>query len=288
MLRRQIRAAFALSVIAVQPASAQRDGIVLVPFETDSATYGEVGQQVPFIEHDPEDWVIDLELPEGVVTVHSWEGSVVPFDQDFTPAYLLAALRRTSGTSMIEALPQRPSQIRRELATRAVELFPDHAFVPEFRAIECLELVPLDGKETAAEALGCATQFQEDFPTHERAADMAWLETRLEFRVYEFEGDVHTMMWQADGYEAFLDEHPDYHDHDRILARVAYLYYMAQESLPQDHEAVPVYRTRALELYDRLEESSVEAVRVEAIQLRFNLLHGRRVYGNPNAWIGAF
>lgn len=272
------------------PASSQVQGIIIVPFKTDSATYGEVGQLVQFSE---EDYRVTLELSSGRVVVRSSEGDVVPLDALFTPSYVLSTLRNC------QPFCRARNAVRREeedevaqrvllLVERTIELFPDYPDIAEFRALRCDFLRPVETKAAdLAPAIACAEQFVRDYPDHPRADELEYSALSLRIDVYEFEGDVSAMKQQADALEAFLIEHPANRLADQISARVARLYYMMQESSPPG-AARNQYRARALELYDRLVDASDIGVRLSAIVLRFNLQQGRAIYMNPDAWTRAF
>lgn len=283
-MTRRLGALMCASVLVVPTAvSGQVPGIVVVPFHTDSAVYGEAGQLLDYVDRGLR---LDLLLDGDTIEVRAFEGKVVPFDSVFTPALILAAFRECEpfcNGAIRRGRPQMVSkQERLRLVQRALELFPEHAYAVEFRAIECTMLVPLDSKMRGTEAIECAGRFVQDYSEHHRAGEMAWLATRLEHAVYEFEGDTGAMRAQAEAFASFADSVADPSVADAVRLRVARLYYMIQEVSGGDERAAA--RRTALGLYDTLSGSSEESVRLEATIQRFNLLEGRRIYVNPNSW----
>lgn len=264
-------------VVAVRPLAGQVDGLIIRPFVTPEATYGEAGQVVQFVDRD---LYVDLVLPTGsTVEVTRVDGEVIPLDSAFTPAYVLALLRSCKfpcggGT---------PGEQRNQLALvrKILELYPNHRDAVEFRALECDLMQPWDGKDSPTPAIECAERFIRDYPDDARVDEYVWRIARVRNMVYEFEGQVDLMRAQADGFEAFVRDHPDNRFADEARWRVARLYYMMQEV--SRGEARDRYRARALELYDSLAESELEWVRLTAVMERFNLEQGRNIYVNPNA-----
>lgn len=272
-----------------EPLQAQVQGMVVLPFKTDSTTYGTVGQLVRFSERGSE---IVLELPSGRVAVQPWEGNVVPADPDFTPAYILSAFRACASQCRARDVDRGETQDEvahrlLRLVERVLEVFPDYSDISEFRALECDLRRPLDTKEDLSPAIDCAEQFVREYPGHRRADEMEYRAISMRNDVYEFEGSVEQMRTQADALERFLTDHPQNGFADQARLRVARLYYMMYESSPPGAPRER-FRSRALELYDRLVDSPEESARLTAHILRFNLEQGRSIYINPNAWTRAF
>lgn len=274
-----------LTLVAPVAARAQVQGMIIDPFETDSAVHGDAGQVVEFFE---DRFRVELRLPDGVVEVQRYEGDIVPLDPVFTPAYVLSVLRACTARCREEDRSKSPSRTMLHLVRRTLEVFPDHPDVPELRAIECDLLRPLDAKEPGAAAIECAEGFARDHPEHPRADEMQWRAALLRDQVYEFEGQVALMKQQADAFEAFLAEHPDNRMRDEVIARIARLYYMMHDASPDGGPEREGYRARAAELYGRVVGSEDETIRLRAIIERFNLEHGRRIYVDPNAWTPYF
>jgi len=270
-----------------------KKGMLLHPIKIKGKQYGESGQVVNVIKGTKP---LHVQVVINGKKYETYESDIIPYDLEFTPSKLY--LRLSPGHLTGE---QSSSSLRNHylLAKSAYASFPTHPlseylYVIKCEATEQYEGFNKDGKDWT-ESIDCWRKYFKLFPEGALRDTVDWKYFQLLNAVYEYEGDIESIVADATKYEKYLLEHPATTVAEDIKFQLAHYYRMAYESFyyrDSSNEGKPAYSekqaksflVKAQDIYNSLLQSKDIKTRERARVFLYNLKHNRRVYVNSNDW----